>query len=434
MPNPVVLIVGRLSGPKNLVVLVILRTAAPAVLKKFPGTRFDVIGGPVTEEHRKLEKQFSYIRFHGHQKNPDPFYRKATVVIGAGRVALEAMALQKPVVAIGERKYIGPLRPDNLEAAKATNFGDCLEEEDFNWSRLTRDLLDLLGDKKKRDLAAKTGFQLLKDEYDLGKVAAQTEALYQKALLEKNISRFHEIPVLMYHRVVEKAPDSSKYNVYVTRETLEEQLRFLRNHGFATITFEDFSTRRVPSKPVILTFDDGYEDNYLHLFPLLKKYHMKAVVYILGNRRHKNNFWDIPQGEPEASLLKEKQIREMSESGLVEFGAHSMNHVRLTELKPPEIRKEVEGSRKAIEELLGKPVLSFAYPYGQLNAEIKKITAQAGYPFGIAVKGRFSRFGDDLMEIRRVHMFPNTSLFDFWKKTSGFYHRYRKWMGKFDAA
>lgn len=429
MANPIVLIVGRLSGPKDQVIRNIL-AQAPFILERFPQARFQVVGGPVTDAHRELQSRNPSISFEGHRPNLKPYYQKATVVIGAGRVALEAMSLQRPVVAIGERKYIGPILPGTLGAAKATNFGDCSGSESFNWPRFAFDVLHLLRDARFRAQVAKTGSDLLRNEYDLEKVVSQTQSLYQKVLLEKNISRFHELPVLMYHRVVEQAPAASKYNVYVTRETLEEQFRFLKDRRFEAITFTDLLTRRIPEKPVILTFDDGYEDNYHHLLPLLKKYGMKAVVYLLGDRKHKNNFWDIPQGEPEAALLKERQIKEMSQSGLVEFGAHSLNHAKLTELKPAEIRKEVEGSKKALEKLLGKPVVSFAYPYGLLNGEIKKITAQAGFTFGIAVQGRFTRFGEDLMEIRRVHMFPRTSLFDFWKKTSGFYHRYRKWTGR----
>jgi peptidoglycan/xylan/chitin deacetylase (PgdA/CDA1 family) len=432
--DPVVLIVGRLSGPKNQSILAYLREAVPAVSRRYPGAFFLVLGGPVGEEHRRLEKQFPQVRFQGYQSRLEPFYRKASVVVGAGRVALEAMALKKPVIALGERMYIGPLSGKKSGTALATNFGDCYGKDVFDWPQAARDLLELLKDGPMRKRVAETGIQLLSGEYDIVKVAAQTESLYQKVVLEKNIARFHEIPVLMYHRVVDKAPPASKYNIYVTRQALEEQLRSLRDRGFETVTFGDFLTRRVPGKPVILTFDDGYEDNYLHLLPLLKKYGMKAVVYILGNRRHKNNFWDIPQGEPEAALLKDRQIKEMDASGLVEFGAHSLNHAKLTELKPAGIRREVEGARKAIGKFLGKPVLSFAYPYGDLNDDIKKITREAGYTFGVAVKGRFTRFGEDLMEIRRVHMFPGTTLLDFRKKTSGFYHRYRKWTGKFDAA
>jgi peptidoglycan/xylan/chitin deacetylase (PgdA/CDA1 family) len=430
MANPVVLIVGRLSGPKNEVLLTLLRTAVPVVASKIPGVRFQVVGGPVDEEHRQLEKRFPNVRFEGYQKDLKPFYQRADLVVGAGRVALEAMAMKKPVVAIGERRYIGPLSPEKVEMAKATNFGDCWEKESFDWNQAAQDILQLVKNKKKRDQAAQTGFELVHCEYDMRKIFPQTDAFYRRVLLEKNIAAFHELPVLMYHRVVEQAPDHSKYNIYVTRANLEKQLQFLKVRGFETLTFEDLMTRRVPERPVILTFDDGYEDNYHGLFPLLRKYGMKAVVYLLGNRKHQNNFWDIPQGEPEAPLLKERQILEMAQSGLVEFGAHSMNHARLTDLKPEEARKEVVGAKKSIEGLLQKPVVSFAYPYGIYDEETKKITAEAGYTFGIAVGGRFTRFGDDLMEIRRVHMFPHSSLLDLFKKTTGFYHRYRKLLGR----
>ncbi len=215
-----------------------------------------------------------------------------------------------------------------------------------------------------------------------------------------------ELPVLMYHRVVREAPALSKFDIYVTRDQLERQFQSLKARGFETVTFGDLLGPNVPPKPVILTFDDGYEDNYYNLFPLLKKYGMKAVVYILGNRRHKTNYWDLDKGEPEAPLLTAAQIREMSASGLVEFGSHSLNHTRLTDLKAAGARREIEGSRKVLEKFLRKPVLSFAYPYGVHNAEIRKMTAKAGYAFGVSVDGRYSRFGGDLFEIKRIPISP----------------------------
>ncbi len=430
MANPLILIVGRLSGPKNDVILSILRKVAPKIIQKFPRARFTVVGGPVSDEHTQLEKYFPYITFLGHQKNLKFFYQKATVVVGAGRVALEAMALNKPVIAIGEKIYVGPLLPEKIELAKETNFGDCFDKEEFDWAGMGKDLIDLLQNKGMRDKAAKTGNQLVQDEYDMEKIFPRMETLYQETLFRKNLSGIHELPVLMYHRVVDKAPAQSKYNLHVTKENMEKQLLFLRVRGFETITFEDLISQRIPKKPVILTFDDGYEDNYHHLFPLLKKYNAKAVLYLLGNRKYKTNFWDVPQGEPEAALLKSTQIQEMAKSGLVEFGAHSMNHVKLTNLGPNEIEEEVAGSKKSLETFLQKPVVSFAYPYGFTNAEIKKKTSKAGYTFGIAVNSGPTNLAGDLLEIRRVHMFPHTSMFEYFKKTSGFYLRYRKLLGR----
>jgi peptidoglycan/xylan/chitin deacetylase (PgdA/CDA1 family) len=317
-----------------------------------------------------------------------------------------------------------------LEKAKATNFGDCSEKESFDWPKMARELIQLLKNPKSRSQVAKVGAKLLQSEYDIDRVYPAMERLYRTVMLEKNLSCVHEIPVLMYHQVLPKAPAFSKFNLHITTEDLEKQLQFLRDRGFETVTFEDLTLRRLPRKPILLTFDDGYENNHRYLLPLLRKYRMKAVVYILGDRKVATNFWDTPIGEAEHPLLKPAQILEMSKSGLVEFGSHSMRHARLTLMKSAEIEREVAGSKKALEDFLKKPIVSFAYPYGFVNEEIKKITRDAGYTFGIAVNGGPTRFGDDLFEIRRVHLFPKTSTLEYFKKTSGFYLRYRKLIGR----
>lgn len=433
LADQTVLIVGRLSGPKNRVILDYLRAVAPAAVQRFPKLRFQVVGGPVGEEHRRLEAQAPYLRFLGHQKDLRPFYQKADVVVGAGRVALEAMALKKPVIAVGERLYVGPLTPENAETAKITNFGDCWEQDDFNWAMAVRELLSLLTSAATRRSVAKTGHNLVTSDYSMDRIFPRTEAFYRRTLLDHNLSQLHELPVLMYHRVVQEALERSKYNVYITAKNLEKHLLFLKVRGFTTVTFEDLMSKRLPKNPVMLTFDDGYEDNYRNLFPLLKKYGMKAVIYILGDRKHRTNYWDVPQGEVEAPLMKEGQIREMARSGHVEFGSHALDHVRLTDLPPAAAWKQIAGSREALGKLLGKPVLSLAYPFGIHNEAIKAMTAKAGYDFGVSVGGRSPRFDEDLFEIRRVHMFPHSSVFDLWKKTTGFYHRYRKLTGKFNV-
>ena len=113
---------------------------------------------------------------------------------------------------------------------------------------------------------------------------------------------------------------------------------------------------------------------------------MKAVVYVLGDRKHKTNFWDASQGEPEAALLSGDQIKEMAGSGL--------DGNRGPFLEPPEIdrtshRGNEKGSRGIQKEpggTIGETVYSFAYPYGDLNGEVKEAVREAGYPFGIAVE------------------------------------------------
>ncbi len=428
--EPLVLIVGRLSGPKNQVILHLAREVAPRVLSAVPNARFEIVGGPVGEEHRALEAANPRLTFAGFQTPLQPYYERASVVVGAGRVALEAMAAKKPVVALGEQKYIGPLLPPVLEEAKATNFGDCFEGESFDWEQTAKDLIALLKDPALRLQTAQTGYELLLKEYNLDTLYPKLESLYQSVILETNLKRFHEIPVLMYHRVTEEPVKDSKFNVFITKFQLEKHLKSLKARGFETVTFGDFLNQKLPKKPIVLTFDDGYEDNHRNLLPLLREYKMKAVVYALGERKHKTNFWDTAKGEPEASLLSGEQIREMSDSGFVEIGAHSLSHRNLAELPIVEMKREVEESKKSLEDLLGKAVPSFAYPYGDQNPEVKKAVREAGFTFGIAVNSGPTRFGEDPMEIRRVHMFPDTDGLDFLKKTSGFYQRYRKLLGR----
>lgn len=428
--KPVVLVVGRLSGPKNRVIVNTLKFAAPEVVKVFPQAQFQVIGSPVQAEHRHLEKQHGFIRFYGHQPDLRSFYEDATIVVGAGRVALEAMALKKAVVAIGERLYVGPILAEVIEQAKATNFGDCFEKEVFDWPRMSQDIVRLLHNDRLREQVALTGYELAQSEYDLQKIYLQIEAVYQQAVLKNNLARKYEIPVLQYHRVVAEIPGKSRFNIYVTRADFEKQLAVLKRHSFTPITFSDFLSRRLPQKPIILTFDDGYADHYHIAFPLLKKYGLKAVIYILGNRNITSNCWDVPLGEPEVPLLKPEQIREMAESGLVDFGGHSMDHRNLIALSTTEMEREIVDSKKSIEEMIGQPVASFAYPYGSYNGKVKECTAAAGYIFGVASDRGPARFGADLFAIRRIPIFPHTSYWQFRKKTSGYYLRYRTLLGK----
>jgi len=245
-------------------------------------------------------------------------------------------------------------------------------------------------------------------------------------IFQANVARHQGLPILMFHRVVEKIEPGPLYDINYTRENLDKLMAFLKGRGFETVTFGDLLSRPAPAKPIVLTFDDGYEDNYLNLLPLLKKHGMKAVIYLLGDRSVPSNVWDEDKGAPKAPLMGREQILEMAQSGLVEFGAHSMTHSKLTQLDPAAVEREVKGCKTSLEGLLGEPVLSFAYPFGFFNEAVKKAVAEAGFLLGIAVEWGPDGFGRDLMETRRVCLSPDAGPLEFAWKTSPFYPAFRR--------
>ncbi len=185
----------------------------------------------------------------------------------------------------------------------------------------------------------------------------------------------------------------------VTPATFEKQLRFISNAGYHTVTFAELlnTGALLPLKPMIITFDDGYEDAYTAAFPLLQKYNMKAVFYIIT---------DFPGTTKYASW---NQIRQMSGSGM-EIGAHTMDHFDLAKMSADHQRQEIEGSKKAIEAEIGKPVLSLAYPTGRYNKDTVAIVRAANIPYAVTTLAGVATQNSKHLELPRVRMTERVDL------------------------
>jgi len=233
-----------------------------------------------------------------------------------------------------------------------------------------------------------------------------------------------EIPILCYHRLVESEAECGKFDTHIRVGLIEQHLRYLRDHGYRTLHFADLNSARVferAQRAVILTFDDGYEDNYRLLLPLLKKYNAKAVVYLVSGRQ--TNEWDVAKGERSLRLMNQSQRREMLASGLVEFGAHTRTHPDLTEISPEQAGEEIHLSKMELEVGLGVEVHTFAYPYGHLNHHVKESVRQAGFRYGVALHSGPLAVHEDPLHVRRIVVFPNTTMRRFRRKVSGGYAR-----------
>jgi peptidoglycan/xylan/chitin deacetylase (PgdA/CDA1 family) len=224
-------------------------------------------------------------------------------------------------------------------------------------------------------------------------------------------SKYHTSPekikVLLYHLVVNDKTfcGRNKYmSVHV--DEFRKHLSFLERYGYTPITFEDYhlflsGDINLPKKPIVITFDDGYSETAKFTLPLLNEFGMKAVYFVIGDRKIKTSIWDIDYCGESLPLMTDEQILELHQAGF-EIGSHSFKHGKLTALSHEESWEEISRSRMSLEILLNAPVRSFAYPYGLVNEETKNLVKDAGYIFGCSTYTGTPRFGLEKFEIRRI--------------------------------
>lgn len=242
----------------------------------------------------------------------------------------------------------------------------------------------------------------------------------------------------MYHKIPDQPP-ATKHRVFVTKENFARHLAYFKSRGLSPITFQDYqafasgrrSLAEFPRRPLILSFDDGYTDNYTNMLPLMQQYGYRGVLYLLGDFEVRYNQWDLAQDptEPRAELMSEAQKQAFVAAGW-EIGAHTLTHPRLASLPAAEAAHEIAASKAELERRLGISVLSFAYPYGDLSAETKALVQQAGFTYAVATDSGGLHLEDDRMQIFRINMFPHESAASLFKKTSPWYRRYYRWKRK----
>jgi len=228
---------------------------------------------------------------------------------------------------------------------------------------------------------------------------------------------YHSIKVLMYHKIVEKENYSNSLWTNVSREQFKRHLMLLEKWAFTPITFRDYllftkDKLLLPRKPVILTFDDGYEEVYKIAFTMLKDLGWNAVVFVLGDQRIKIDVWNNVLGTGNPNLLDPDQIREMNDAGF-EIGSHSMSHLYLPSETEVNAWYEIERSKQELESLINRNVNSFCYPYGAVTNYLKQMVKEAGYNIGCGVYTGPPKFGMDIFDIRRITIPGGTNTLSF---------------------
>lgn len=216
------------------------------------------------------------------------------------------------------------------------------------------------------------------------------------------------IPVLMYHHV---APDPSRIGLglRVRPADFDAQMGYLFQNGYRTVGLQDVvkaihGCLDLPSKPIVITFDDGYEDVYRYAFPILRKYGYTATIFLISS-------WLDQPGKYGA--MSWDQVKAMAREGM-QFGAHTVSHPNLLKLPLRQVLEEMTESRAAIEAHVGQPVKALAYPYGLFNSDIKLLAQRAGYEAAVTtIQGYANDPVPDTMAIKRIRVMGTYSLDDF---------------------
>lgn len=252
---------------------------------------------------------------------------------------------------------------------------------------------------------------------------------------------FPGIPILLYHQVNDKDLFRHGYLTVVSIKSFEEQMKFLYENKYACLSLDEtlafLKANMIPKKCVCITFDDGYRDNYYNVFPVLRRYGFKATVFLISDYIGKGKWysrnqrrWRDERVEGDFlyfEFLNREQINKMSKYG-IDFGAHSNTHPDLTRIPVSLVREEIKKSKHIIEDILGKSVNYFAYPYGCSNDVVRQEVVKAEYKAAciIGSSREANKATADPFALGRIGIVPQYDLSSFKVMLSGGYRLYDK--------
>ena len=224
-------------------------------------------------------------------------------------------------------------------------------------------------------------------------------------------------PILEYHQVTNELLDPV-YEVYnVPPDDFAAQLDYLQAEGYTTITLQDFmrvvhGKDKLPDKPIVLTFDDGYQDNYQTMLPILEAHKMTAVVYVITNELGKKNYLTLDE------------LKDMQKRGL-EIGSHTSDHLPLTALDKITQRRQIRESKTFLEWSGLQTIYSLSYPNGAFNSEIEELLREENYLTAVTGEAGLNTLETNPYELYRVHIRkPRFGLTEF---------KFRLWKAKLFA-
>lgn len=218
------------------------------------------------------------------------------------------------------------------------------------------------------------------------------------------------VPILMYH-AVEAVPRPPKYkHFYVLAGEFAGQMRMLKRAGYSPITFGALAAARagtdtLPPKPVLLTFDDGYENLKTNVHPLMEQLGFAYTVFLVSERVGKTNNWVASEGYDPTPLLSWEDIAGMRRSSLISFEAHTATHLKLGTLSLTDARRELAESKDVLEQKLQTPISVLCYPYGDVSDTVVALAAETGYTQAVTTEFGRARPADNPLRLPRISVY-----------------------------
>jgi peptidoglycan/xylan/chitin deacetylase (PgdA/CDA1 family) len=208
-----------------------------------------------------------------------------------------------------------------------------------------------------------------------------------------------QVPIFMYHEIADETWGLE--GLFVKINDFEAQMKYLSDNGYQTLFMNEIKNQSDFHKKVILTFDDAYIGFYTNALPILKKYNIKANLYVITS-----SFDDV--------FVSVEQLKEINDSGLVQIGSHTRSHPDLTALSQAALEAELKESKEMLEELLKTKITTFVYPLGKYNSSVAD-TAKRYYDDCLVIEGTAAKVNSDTNyhTLPRYGVYRNTTLQSF---------------------
>ena len=219
------------------------------------------------------------------------------------------------------------------------------------------------------------------------------------------------LPILAYHKI---GTQKELGITWIAPSVFEKQIAFLHSEQYQTVSPNDLTEallekRKLPEKSVMITFDDGYRNNFEIAAPLLFELKIPFSVFVITDFIKQAN----------KKFMNESMLKELASHPLVSIGSHSQTHVRLTKCSPKELTNEISGSKSYLEDLLGKEIDMFSYPHGDFNAIVRSEVSKAGYKLGFTSHYDVNKKTQDKLKLNRNEIWNTDDLSTLKKKLQG---------------